>query len=110
MHIPQPNWLAKHMHAETICMQFCCQSICFTILPSVLERVHKTFIYRAEFLQYSQVVNDYVEVRDFVFQISFCDRSRRYKKLKTQAPNLKMIKVKEPLEVVGVDLISKLNS
>ncbi len=34
-----------------------------------------------------------------------CDRCQRYEKLKTQAPELKPIKVNKALELVGMDLI-----
>ena len=82
MHMSQPNRVAKHMHAETICLLFSCQSVCFSTFTSVLEVAHNTkHLYTA---QSSQIVNMYIEVHDFVLQISFCDRCQRYEKLKTQ--------------------------
>ncbi|CAB4025130.1 myosin-1 isoform X3 [Paramuricea clavata] len=37
-----------------------------------------------------------------------CDRCQRFEKIKTQAPELKSIKVNEPMELVGMDLIGPL--
>ena len=45
----------------------------------------------------------------FILKTSTCERCHRFEKLKMQAPNLKTIKVKKPLEEVGMDLIGKLN-
>ena len=40
-----------------------------------------------------------------VLQVSSCDKRQRYEKMRTQALDLKTIKVKELLELVGMDLI-----
>ena len=89
-------------------MLFGCQFVClfhYSSLNSYDSPQHKTFVYSTEFLQYSLVANIYVEVHDFVLQISFCDRCQRYEKLKTPASDLKTIKVMEALELLGMDLL-----
>ena len=68
----------------------------------------KYFLYPTEFLQYLLVVNFYVEVNNFILQISFCERCQTYERLETQAPNLKTIKVKEPLQWENIDFIVSL--
>lgn len=40
-----------------------------------------------------------------LWQCQTCDRCQRFEKIKTQAPEMKAIKVNEPLELVGMDLI-----
>ena len=42
-------------------------------------------------------------------QCQTCDRCQRFEKIKTQAPELKSIKVNEPMELVGMDLIGNID-
>ena len=82
MRISKPNWVAKHMHAETIHMLFGCQFVCvfhYASLSPCNSPQHKTFIYHTEFLQYSLVVNFYVEIYDLVLQIRLCEYVRGMK-------------------------------
>ena len=48
------------------------------------------------------------KVQTFSFQIAHCDACQRHEKIKTQAPELRPIKVKEPMYMVGMDLIGPL--
>ena len=82
------------MHARTIHVLFGSQSICFTTHPPVLVIVHNT------------KHNFYVKYMILYYRLaSVIDKE----KLKMQGPYLKTMKVKEPLELVGMDLIGKLN-
>ena len=42
-----------------------------------------------------------------ILQIARCDACQRYEKIKTVAPNLTPIKIIEPMNMVGMDLIGR---
>lgn len=42
-----------------------------------------------------------------IIQVSACPTCQSLRSLRTQAPSLKRIKVTQPMEVVGMDLVGK---
>lgn len=82
----------------------------FDELASILKLYHSSPTgghsgWHATFEKVSRLYYWRSMVKDIQHYVSTCEKCQRHGLLKTQAPTMRPIKVKEPLELVGADLI-----
>ena len=106
--------ISKNMSATSLLnlIMMLCISIC--LWPGLLE---VRLLIQVQYYEYKttciyRIITTLIIILVFIYfiwfyQITWCHRCQMFIKIKTQAPELIPIKVNEPLELDGIDLIGK---